>query len=777
MLANSSRTFQKTLFYSVALLTIALFLLFSLRRIGRTRSVISHQHIDTDFSQLPPLPDWTSIRVMTSRPIPTITSKDASRTRTEPSLQPLSIEQAYSRRWIVITSINYPTASIAKLSKLKGWALVLVGDLSTPKNWSHPNCVFLSVDDQKKLHFDTHSIVPYRHYGRKNIGYLYAIQHGAEIIYETDDDNELIAGIERQVLELHDGPESQKAYFLPASSQQVRSFVSTPISSIDATIKEEQMTVNPYHYFGQPLVWPRGYPLRLIGDEIPLRTDQFIVRPLIQQGLANSDPDLDAIFRLTQSNRRKRIKITFEERPPVAISHGLLVPFNSQNTVFHYDAFWALWIPITTTFRVCDIWRGYFAQRLLWELSPQTVLTFHSPSVLQHRNPHNYLLDFVDEWQLYTDTERLIIFLRAWTCSQGGTHLAGRRDCTVFFNKIFFLAVDMVEAGFWKMKDAWLCRSFLVDLVRSGYRYNLTHRANQNVTWALASNKTQAASGNHSASIRVAVCVSGQPRTLSMVLPSVIPVMTMNPSVYAEGSTWRKSAFANQTTADSIQNMLFSKLPAFDVFMYVSTKEQHHREPKVNDTTVCEPLRPRSQSNRLFCSVKREADINNPSTNLSVFNTYIYGASPPLRQGLLQQLDGLLQCNAMRKKHSEQTGTQYTHWIRLRPDSPFLEYFPNIETMPFVDGALRQPIVTYANKAKCCCGNEDWFGVGSIETMDAYFDRIRILDKFSSAAAWSAETFAAHALKVTANAQLIGNNPMVQACIFKPSDRRWPGDP
>ena len=28
---------------------------------------------------------------------------------------------------------------------------------------------------------------------RKNIGYLYAIEHGATQVYETDDDNELIA--------------------------------------------------------------------------------------------------------------------------------------------------------------------------------------------------------------------------------------------------------------------------------------------------------------------------------------------------------------------------------------------------------------------------------------------------------------------------------------------------------------------------------------------------------------------------------------------------------
>ena len=32
-------------------------------------------------------------------------------------------------------------------------------------------------------------VCPYNHYARKNIGYLYAIQQGADIIYDTDDDN------------------------------------------------------------------------------------------------------------------------------------------------------------------------------------------------------------------------------------------------------------------------------------------------------------------------------------------------------------------------------------------------------------------------------------------------------------------------------------------------------------------------------------------------------------------------------------------------------------
>lgn len=43
-------------------------------------------------------------------------------------------------------------------------------------------------------------------------------------------------------------------------------------------------------------------------------------------------------------------------------------PYNSQNTVHHRDAFWALFIPSAVSWRVSNIWRSYFAQRLLWEV-------------------------------------------------------------------------------------------------------------------------------------------------------------------------------------------------------------------------------------------------------------------------------------------------------------------------------------------------------------------------------------------------------------------------
>ena len=74
--------------------------------------------------------------------------------------------------------------------------LVVVGDTKTPKDWALPGVHFLDVERQKRLGLRLHDSLPYRHYARKSIGYLFATMNGARTVYETDDDNELLGGFE-----------------------------------------------------------------------------------------------------------------------------------------------------------------------------------------------------------------------------------------------------------------------------------------------------------------------------------------------------------------------------------------------------------------------------------------------------------------------------------------------------------------------------------------------------------------------------------------------------
>ena len=75
--------------------------------------------------------------------------------------------------------------------------------------------------------------------------------------------------------------------------------------------------INPYAHFGQPLIWPRGYPLSQIGvnHKNSYRCGKRKTST-IQQGVVNGDPDVDAIYRLTKAIPPKIINLRFDNSTP-----------------------------------------------------------------------------------------------------------------------------------------------------------------------------------------------------------------------------------------------------------------------------------------------------------------------------------------------------------------------------------------------------------------------------------------------------------------------------
>ena len=63
--------------------------------------------------------------------------------------------------------------------------MCIIGD-----EWVKPAHVhFLPYSKHLHLKFQSTHLLPDSNYGKKNLGFLFAIQRNAEIIYETDDDN------------------------------------------------------------------------------------------------------------------------------------------------------------------------------------------------------------------------------------------------------------------------------------------------------------------------------------------------------------------------------------------------------------------------------------------------------------------------------------------------------------------------------------------------------------------------------------------------------------
>ena len=93
------------------------------------------------------------------------------------------------KKFIISTSINSPTKAISKFDNLKGWQLIVVGDLKTPKNYKLKNGIYLSPKDQIKINKKLSDLLGWNCIERRNFGFILAKKLGAEIVAIVDDDN------------------------------------------------------------------------------------------------------------------------------------------------------------------------------------------------------------------------------------------------------------------------------------------------------------------------------------------------------------------------------------------------------------------------------------------------------------------------------------------------------------------------------------------------------------------------------------------------------------
>ena len=76
-----------------------------------------------------------------------------------------SAEGLPASRWIVVTTVNYPTEIIKRLAAAPGWKVVVVADLKTPKDWKLENVIILTMEEQAELGYKIFPLLPNNHYG------------------------------------------------------------------------------------------------------------------------------------------------------------------------------------------------------------------------------------------------------------------------------------------------------------------------------------------------------------------------------------------------------------------------------------------------------------------------------------------------------------------------------------------------------------------------------------------------------------------------------------
>lgn len=324
---------------------------------------------------------------------------------------------------IVVTSIFQPSAALREIAKGaagSGYELIVIGDANSPPDFSLQPCDYYDLDRQKKSGLRFAQLCPTRHYARKNIGYLLARRAGAPLILETDDDN-------------LPHPEFWRARQLQQSAPALHS----------------AGWVNVYRYFTDANIWPRGLPLDAIHGPTPSLTSSTAkVTCPIQQGLADGNPDVDAIYRITLP-----LPQTFRRNISVALGPGSWCPFNSQNTAWWPPAYPLLYLPAHCSFRVTDIWRSFVAQRIAW--ANDWHILFHGPDVTQERNPHDLLRDFADEIPGYLQNRAICEALAALELKRDETHIA---------DNLLICYEALVRGGWLPEAELELLKAWLEDL-------------------------------------------------------------------------------------------------------------------------------------------------------------------------------------------------------------------------------------------------------------------------------------------------------------------------
>lgn len=269
--------------------------------------------------------------------------------------------------FIVTTTINPPTEALLRFSKMRDWTLIVVSDKSTPHEaFKEVNCVYLTPEEQEEQFPTLSHLLGWATVQRRNIGFLKALEMGAEIIATVDDDN------------------------VPFESWGTDLLVG---KKIPLTSYMPDEVFDPLSQTNYPHLWHRGFPIQLLSERSAEKGHEEIFVD-VEASFWNGDPDIDAICRMEHAPNCDFDATLFPFTSPA------LGPFNSQNTFItrHWlrDYFMFPFVG-----RMDDIWGSY----LLQARGARVVYT--AASVEQVRNEHDLTKDFRLEEIGYENTLEL----------------------------------------------------------------------------------------------------------------------------------------------------------------------------------------------------------------------------------------------------------------------------------------------------------------------------------------------------------------------------------
>ncbi|EIE18580.1 hypothetical protein COCSUDRAFT_45356 [Coccomyxa subellipsoidea C-169] len=440
-----------------------------------------------------------------------------------------------------------PNSQMIRYAKLDSWALLVVELEGMPQNWrpafdslweasagaasqAPPNLVLLDRTTQQQLGFASGGCSDSKARS-KNIGSLFAIMCGADVIIEAEE------GVE------HVEAAGQLPLQAAASGPFLQAF-GDPSSRL----------INPYALFGHPEIWPAVFPPAAVSNatfefrKVQQPPDQDgSYRPLIQSALVNDYPATDAVLGLTLLAHKGPQRF-YSKPAAIGVQPGYFAPLGLGSTVYGSDAFWGLVMQGASNQALAPAWRSLWVQKLLWGVGGQLLIL--APSARQNRTVRLLQLEAQgQEMEGYSKTGTLVDFLHHWEGNENILDL-----------KMLQLARDLRSAGFWSQAEVDSMGAWVADLRAVGYVFP-----------DVLVPKQQAVSPAEGARTKklAAFCFTGQADRAPEAIPATLS--QMQKLLTAESTSQEAMQLAE--TLEHSRTEDGSILFAHDTFAYVSTHE------------------------------------------------------------------------------------------------------------------------------------------------------------------------------------------------------------
>lgn len=272
---------------------------------------------------------------------------------------------------------------------------IIAGDLKTPHEEVRALCkelgnaVYLDPFEQGALGYACSDVIAWRTIQRRNIALLEAIRSGADVVLSVDDDN------------------------APRNRTYFRDLRKSLDASVDFVVADEWFNLGEH---ADMFFFYRGYPFSRRDSEGMFEYVKSEGRVGIVNGLIYGDPDINAIDRYLEAPRVDR----YYAQPFVVNPRTTWTPINSQNTAYVRELA-PLAFVLPGVGRYDDIWASYMALRVM-EATDYHVY-FGEPSVIQERNPHNWIIDAKNEWYGVEHTEAFCKSLKDTPIDEGASVL------------------------------------------------------------------------------------------------------------------------------------------------------------------------------------------------------------------------------------------------------------------------------------------------------------------------------------------------------------------